>query len=167
MSVKLRDKNNKDNEWLGPFRVGPYDLVALKYSIQICGGPQAFGGLMISHLDQLARFSNWPVCVGYEFQGKTSDLSEYFDVEKGIIVGIKLYPDTNDANQYNHQLRLTELLKSCKPIVLTLHEKEESLEETFIKKVESETKIPVVVTSYGPTKEDRRIRNGWENLFTT
>lgn len=168
MTAEISDKNNVGNEWLGPFRVGAFDSVAFNYALEICGGRNAFRGLMVSHLDHLNKRRSWPVCDGYEFAGKASDLEDYFDVRHGVIVGIKFCRDSSSLGMEKHQLRLTELLKSCRPIVIHLRPSNAvSLERVFLNHVERQLQVPVVTVSYGPTKMDRKIRSGWENIFST
>lgn len=159
--------NDVANDWLGPFRNGQYDIVALRYAIEISGGKKSFDGLMISYLDVLSEHDEWKVCTAYAYEGDADDLAQYFDMEDGNIVGIKVHPDTRDNDHYAHQLRLTQLLKQCRPVLETLiAQNGKTLEEVFLQYVEAHLGIPVVATAHGPKKQDRQMRSGWEHLFT-
>ncbi len=159
--------NQNANEWLGEVRNGPYDIVATKYAIDIAGGPEMFTGLKISHLDELAKQQQWEVCEGYNYTGTEEDLSDFFETNNtGDIIRIKRHPDDGSDRHYDHQRKLTKLLKECKPILNTLKPTEEkSLEDVFIDYVEEQLDVPVVAVARGPRKEDRELRPGWEELF--
>jgi adenylosuccinate synthase len=159
--------NNTANDWLGEFRNGNYDIVAMKYAIKISGGKESFNGLKISYMDILSQRNEWKVCEGYKLDSEETDFEDFFNVENGIITEIKIHPDTDKQEHENHQLRLTELLKKCQPILKILKPTEEkTLEQVFIEYVEENIKIPVVTLAYGPKASDRKIRPGYENLFT-
>jgi adenylosuccinate synthase len=166
-TIQENTDNNAENDWLGEFRNGNYDIVAMKYAIKISGGNESFDGLKFSYMDVLSQRNEWQICEGYKFNGDAIDLEDFFDIENGIITEIKVYPNTQDEAHYQHQLRLTELIKNCQPILKTLKPTEEkTLEQVFIGYVEEKIKLPVVVTAYGPKASDRKIRPGYENLFT-
>lgn len=158
--------NEFANEWLGEFRNGYYDTVAMNYAIEISGGRESFDGLSISYLDKLENRPVWEVCEAYMYTGRATDLDDFFVVEDDRIVGIKKHPDTRDEKHYAHQLRLTELLKECEPVVKVLKPTDsENLEEVFLQYVEEKIQLPVVATAHGPRKIDRQARPGWEHLF--
>lgn len=158
--------NNTANEWLGEFRNGNYDIVAMKYAIEISGGRESFDGLKISYLDVLSKRNEWQVCEGYKLDSEENNIEDFFNIENGIIKEIKVHPDINKEAHEKHQLHLTELLKKCQPILKTLEAtKEKTLEEVFIEYVEENIQIPVVALAYGPKASDRKIRPGYENLF--
>lgn len=151
--------NNAGNDWLGDFRTGHFDIVALKYALEISGGPETFNGIVMSFLDVLAKRDQWQVCDAYEFEGKQDDLTEYFQLEGSRIIGIKVYPDARDQAHYQHQLQLTRLLKKCHPQLETLTAtSSESLEQVFLNYVEDKLSLPVVGTAYGPKVGDRHFR---------
>ncbi len=159
--------NNTGNDWLGDFKNGQYDLVAMQYSLAISGGANTYDGLIISYLDVLNQFSEWQVCEAYIFDGIADDLEDYFVIEDGVIKAIKVVANTQDEKHYNHQVRLTELLKQCKPVLRTLVATEDkSLEQVFLEYVEENLKVNVVATSHGPKASDRRIRKGHEALLS-
>jgi adenylosuccinate synthase len=51
-TLELPDRHNTGNEWQGPFRVGHFDAVALRYAIDVCGGVD---GIALTHLDVAER----------------------------------------------------------------------------------------------------------------
>lgn len=158
--------NNSDNDWLGEFRNGNYDIVAMKYAIEISGGRPSFNGLKISYMDVLSERSEWQVCEGYQYYGFASDLDRYFETKNGIITEIKVHSDIDKQEHENHQLRLTELLKECQPILKTLKSTpEKTLEQVFLEYVEEKIQLPVVAVGYGPKASDRKVRPGYESLF--
>lgn len=161
MTREIEEAHNPDNEWLGKVRKGPLDLVAVKYSIKICGWVD---GLLVSHLDVMNRYHDWPVCVAYRYDGNAADLDGYFEVVAGLITGIKLHSD--GPGHYEHQLRLTQMLNHCQPVVVKLAAtNSQTLEEVFIGYVESELGIPVMAVARGPKATDRKVREGWGQLF--
>lgn len=148
--------NNVANDWLGEFRNGHFDVVALDYAFRIEKDTKAVDGLMVSFLDVLATRDAWDVCEAYEYTGQATDLEDYFYLEGDKIVGIKLHQDEGGDEHYRHQLRLTELLKECRPILTTLSSQDgEKLEDLFISYVESRMDVPVVGRAYGPGVYDR------------
>ena len=56
----------EQNRYQGAVRVGPLDLVALRYAVRSCGGPSAFSGLAVTWFDQIAANGTWAVCDRYE-----------------------------------------------------------------------------------------------------
>lgn len=157
----------QDNKWIGDFRNGSYDLIALKYAVAISGGKESYDGLIVSYLDELLKRNEWPICVAYEYKGDHSELRKYFDLNKdGLITGIKVYTGSNNNEQLIHQKGLTELLEKCSPVEINLSPSiSKSLEENFIDFVERNIEIPVVALAHGPKISDRKARPGYEFLF--
>ena len=168
-SIHEIDNNlSEDNKWIGEFRNGNYDIVAMKYAIEISGGKETFNGLKISYMDEVLKAKEWEVCVAYKYEGKELDLERYFIVENGLITGIKVRPNTRDIAQLNHQIKLTQILKECQPILKTLRsENGKPLELVFIDFIETNLDLPVVATAYGTKISDRHIRTGHESLFAS
>ncbi len=157
--------NNAGNDWLGEFRNGNYDVVAMKYALAVSGGINSFDGLVISYLDILEKFNEWQICVGYKCDS-SENLEDFFEISDGVITGIKVHPNTQDEKHYSHQVRLTELLKQCVPVLTTIKATDEkTLEEVYLDFVEENLKVPVVALARGPKSTDREIRKGWEYLF--
>ncbi len=167
MTDSIQETHNNWTEWLGEFRNGNYDIVAMKYAVEISGGKKSFDGLMISYLDVLSQKNEWQICEGYKFNGENTNLEDYFEMENDIITGIKIYPNTQDEAHYKHQLQLTKLLNQCQPILSTLKpENNKTMVDTFLDYVEEKIQIPVVAEGWGPKAKDRKIRSGYEYLFT-
>lgn len=160
--------NKRANEWLGEFKIGQYDLIATRYGLDLAGGKTAFDGFMMSYLDVLSNYPKWGVVEAYTFDGDDTDLTEYFEMKDDLVIGIKLHSDTRDEAHYQHQARLTELLRKCSPVVTYLSPTEnKSLEEVFIEYVEEKTGVPIIAVSRGPKAEDREKRASWEKVFGT
>lgn len=148
--------NNQANDWLGEFRTGYFDIVALRYALAFSGGANSYDGLVLSYLDVLRKRKEWQVCEAYEYRGRDKDLERFFDLEGKRIMGIRVYPDTRDEAHYQHQLELTRLLKDCYPVLKTLTPtSSEALEQVFIDYVENKLEVPVVGTAHGPKIKDR------------
>ena len=59
------EDHNKQGPWQGNFRSGAFDVAALNYALNVCGGVDE---ISMSHLDSLAKYKGTkiPVCTGYE-----------------------------------------------------------------------------------------------------
>lgn len=169
MTDLIEETHNAEGSWwLGEFRNGNYDVIATRYAIEISGGRQTYDGLMISYLDVLNKFNKWQVVEEYVFEGKApGDLDQFFEMKDGKIVGIKFHQDLGDQAHLDHQIKLTQLLKNCRPMLTTLKpENGKTLEQVFLQYVEEKLGIPVIAVSHGPRAEDRELRPGYEHLFT-
>lgn len=169
MTKNIYEKHNSnpvDIPWLGEFKKGHYDVVAMKYAIEASGGVQVYDGLIINFLDLLKNLNEWQVVEAYEFDGKKDGLEDFFVIENGLLRGIKVHPDDGGPAHIEHLATLTKLLKNCYPVLKTLKGDTEPLTEVFIKYVESNLGVPVVATAEGPLVEDRKFRSGYHNLFT-
>ncbi|MFA6184644.1 MAG: adenylosuccinate synthetase [Candidatus Shapirobacteria bacterium] len=161
-SIIESSDNNGANEWLGPFRNGNFDLVAMKYALNFSG---SISGLGISYLDILNQNQNWQVCESYQYLGDKNNLQDFFEIEDNKIIAIKIYKGVNKSDQINHQVQLTNLLKNCHPILTTLKSTDnKNLEEIFINYVEQKLEIPVVLVGYGPKSSDRKFRINLSDL---
>lgn len=148
--------NNVANDWFGEFQNGVYDIVALKYSLQVANLTKPIDGLMISYMDVLNKKSAWPVCEAYTYTGNFSHPEEYFQIQDNQVIGIKLHPDTGESSHYQYQLQLTRLLKDCRPILRSLQPNaDKSLSQVFLDYVEDKLDLPVVAVGLGPKASDR------------
>ena len=145
----LPDSHKDDNRWQGKVRVGPLDLVSLRYSIEVCGGPEYFDGLAITWLDQIKKFGRWDVCVGYEgYDEKFFSSSSHMNVRRG-----------SDEEQLNYQQALGQNLLQCKPIIKSYDVSsmaEGELIELCSNVLVDALGVPVRMASLGPT-EDQKI----------
>lgn len=159
--------NSTGQEWLGEFRNGYYDTVALRYGIEVAGGIRSFDGLMISYFDALIGRHDWPICTAYTYSGEArTDLSNFFEMDGERITGIKFYPETDGKRLEAHQRQLTALLNDCQPVVTILRSTEnQTLEEVFTEFVQDKLGLPVVAIARGPKASDREILPGYMELF--
>ncbi|WP_457638638.1 adenylosuccinate synthase [Persephonella sp.] len=132
---KLRDEGHEYGTTTGrPRRCGWLDLVALRFAARING----MDGLIITKLDVLDHFDEIKVAVAYEYEG---------EIMKDFPASLKI-------------------LEKCKPVYKTLKgwdkstsglkDRSELPDEVweFIKTVEEETGVPVVMLSTGPERTE-------------
>lgn len=138
MSERLLPGSSKhETRYQGKARVGPLDLVLLRYAIDVCGGPTAFNGLAITWFDQIQANGIWNVCDSYE----GTDDDTLFTPEGNI----KAY---DGPDRGSHQRRLGEALHRCRPRI-------ESFEPTVpvcANLLAEKLGIPVRMISVGPTE---------------
>jgi adenylosuccinate synthase len=141
-------KNN--NRYQGEVRVGPLDLVALRYSIDVCGGPSAFDGLAVTWFDQIQKVGVWQTCDRY----KGTDDSTLFENNSRIHVR-----HGSDDHQIEHQQRLAKALFSCKPTITSRNllptETEEGLINLCTSTLSDKLRVPVRMISFGQTENDK------------
>lgn len=142
MHEDIPDIHNKLHPYQGNFRIGYFDLPALKYAIEVIGGVDE---LMVTHLDTVKHHPSLAaMCVAYNGAYLNPQFFR-FDEYKAAR-GIKV----NRSPSLEHQARLTEALFQCTPlpavgisgIGLLNRLKEEGLNVTCI--------------SQGPTMEDKK-----------
>lgn len=151
MLERLLPGSNKDeNRWQGKVRVGPLDLVALRYSIAVCGGPEVFKGLAVSWFDQIAKNGRWDVCDAYE--GATDN--NYFSPTGEILVRCG-----TDQKQVEHQEELGRQLNHCRPVITSYDLKgmgEDEVVDLCSRVLEEKLRVKVRMISLGSTEEDKR-----------
>ena len=136
---KLRDNGNEYGATTGrPRRCGWFDCVLVRHAIDVNG----LSGLILTKLDVLDGFEEIKICTHYELNGKK----------------IEEFP--SDAISQ----------RKCEPIYETLKGWEGSIKDcknfddlsleakNFVKKVEELLKIPVVMLSNGPKREEIIVR---------
>ena len=152
MSESLLPGSHKiKNRYQGEVRVGPLDLVMLRYAIDCCGGPSAFDGLAITWFDQIQQNGSWKVSNSYSSttQGLFSDCRT-----------VRLWSGQDiEECQLDYQQRLGEALHRCRPVV---HEVGLSSErcndrdfDICAEKLRTELKVDVRMVSFGPTEQDK------------
>lgn len=150
---KLLPGSNKDeNRWQGKVRVGALDLVTLRYSIDVCGGPKAFDGLAITWFDQIPVLGRWPVCDSYiGTNGHGSQ--EFFSPEGDILVR-----RGSDQSQLDHQKALGDRMRKCQP-KLTWHDLPPGGRDCVIELcadvLSEKLEVPVRMVSFGQTEDDK------------
>ena len=150
MVDRLLPGSNKDeNRWQGKVRVGPLDLVALRYAISVCGGADVFDGLIITWFDQVETIGRWDLC--YQYTGATD--STFFTAAGEIKVRRGA-----DKVQLAYQQLLGEQLLLCKPKVTSIELPKggrDGLIDLCKEQLEGALKVPVRMISFGPTEEDK------------
>jgi adenylosuccinate synthase len=105
----LAEPHNDDSGWQGRFRRGHPDAVLLRYAVEAAG---PLDGLMVSHLDALARGTPLHWCSSYlGAQQDDAPLCRRDAVEAQRIVGLK----HGGLGDLSHQARLTALLGRIRP----------------------------------------------------
>lgn len=153
MAEQLFPKIYRDeNRWRGGVRVGAIDLVMLRYAIEVCGGPSAFGGLAVTCFDHVVGNGEWRICKKYNSED-TKDRT--FFTPSGEI---KVRRGTDDE-QLEYQEKLGKQLMNCRPEITTLKIPEcmgrEELYAFCASVLEKELGVPVKMISFGPTELDK------------
>lgn len=161
----IETHNNNGNDWLGDFKTGHFDIIALNYAIAAGGGKKSFDGLFVSYMDILKHKEEWDVVEAYEYMGERKDIDQFFHTDNGKITGIRVHPDTDKEAHEQHQLQLTKLLEECKPVTRTLSAQPgKSLEKVFLDYVTESLGVQVVGTAYGPKVTDRYFGPYWNSI---
>jgi len=146
----LPGSHKDENRYQGKIRVGPLDLVLLRYALNSCGGPTAFDGLAITWFDQIQVNGEWRFCDHYREFGD----QHYFTSEGELRVR-----HGNDEAQLLHQENLGQQLLRCLPEV-TIHNlppnaKLDSLYNLCADILKDKLGVPVRMVSFGPTERDK------------
>jgi adenylosuccinate synthase len=153
MAENLLPGSHKDeNRFQGKVRVGPMDLVLLRYAIEACG-PQAFDGLAITWFDQVQRNGRWQVC--NQYRGVTDPT--FFDSPERIKVRVG-----DDEAQLVHQERLGILLRTCSSELTEFSVVPDAgrgdLYDLCAGVLHEQLNVPVRMVSFGPTERDKECR---------
>lgn len=131
LSKLLPDTSNLTNPWQGNFRVGFFDLVTLRYAVEVLG---SVDGIALTHLDKLKSMPEWKICNSY-----TSETGE-------ILQKIEVMHPTDNI----YQQKLGEMLQKCTPnYILPPSE--------YVQFIQDQIKVPIVITSSGPKAGDKTI----------
>lgn len=146
----LPGSHKEDNRWQGKVRVGALDLVALRYAIGVCGGPETFDGLAITWFDQVMEAGKWNLCDKYT----GADDAEFF-TQSGEI---KINRSADEA-QLKHQEELGKALNGCNPQLFS-HDigqgtSEDNASELCSNVLQDTLGVPVRMISFGPTEKDK------------
>jgi adenylosuccinate synthase len=146
----LPGSNKEENRWQGCVRVGPLDFVALRYAINVCGGPSVFTGLAVTWFDQIPVFGKWQYCDSYN-----RAIDPFFFTDTGEINVRR----GADENQLLYQKRLGELLRDCRPNVttyaITPDATRDQLSALCTSVMREHTGISVRMISLGPTEREK------------
>ncbi len=150
MSESLLPGSSKSvNRWQGTVRVGPLDLVALRYALA-ASGEKAYDGLAITWFDQIERLGQWRVATHYR---GPHDLQ--FFTSRG---DIKLQTGEGET-QLAHLGQLTKQLQAKRPEVTTIPLKNDinrdDLYDLCATTLQEHLGVPVRMISFGPTERDK------------
>lgn len=150
MVEQLLPGSSKDeNRFQGKVRVGPLDLVALRYSIDVCGGSSAFDGLAITWFDQMQALGEWNICDTYI----GAEDREFFSPQGEIHVR-----RGEDNAQLVYQEQLGNMLRACTPTVTRFNLKESSQSELIAlcsDVLKEKLSVPVRMMSFGSTEDTK------------
>ncbi|HEU5114713.1 MAG TPA: adenylosuccinate synthetase [Candidatus Paceibacterota bacterium] len=155
-SSELTDKllpgsHKNENRWQGKVRVGPLDFVALRYAVDVCGGPGAFDGIAVTWFDQILVAGAWRMCDRYL---KTNG-SEFFSSD-GRTINVRR---GEDESQIRRQAELAEALFKCAPAIDS-HEPlgkgdEAKATELCSAVFDEKLGVPVRMISFGSTEDGK------------
>lgn len=151
MAESLLPGSHKDeNRYQGEVRIGPLDLVLLRYAIEVCGGPTAFDGLTITWFDQIQKNGAWHFCNRY----RGADDPKFFTPSGAI----KVRRGT-DAEQLEYQEALGQKLSRCMPKITTKEMPLTAERDEFFSLcadvLQEKVEVPVRMVSFGPTERDK------------
>jgi len=150
---RIPDYHNQTNPWQGKMRVGWFDMVAAKYSLDVIGGVDS---IALTCVDRLENVDDMKICEAYRYNGdeEISDYFNYDECEDGkIIFGIKKAEDPT----HEHQQKLGELLGDCEPIYSNWRGWDYGKYIGFIAK---ELETPVSIVSFGTEAKDKKMIKG-------
>jgi adenylosuccinate synthase len=145
----LPDSSKMNNRWQGDVRIGPLDLVAMKYALEACGGASAFDGLALTWFDQIQTIGQWQVCSSYQNASDTN----FFSENGNIKIKHLSCPD-----QLIRQKQLTEQLFNCRPNIDSYDLTGKSQKELIkfaAEFLQGNLKVPLKMISFGPTEADK------------
>lgn len=139
----------EDNRWQGRVRVGPLDLILLRYAIAASGGPKAYDGLAITWFDQVQRNGSW------WFADRYSNPDYNFFTPQGepkVRVG-------EDAVQLDYLEALGKALTGMVPVLdeckISEQATREELYELCAGVLYEKLQVPVRMISFGSTERDK------------
>lgn len=146
----LPEEFGNPDRYRGIVRAGPLDLVALRYSLEVCGGRSAFDGLCVTWCDTVKRLGELAVCAAYD-----GVLPQEFFTEVG---DLRVSHGSNDAQLYRQE-RLTNVLLTCKPRVtkykLPAFSNKEDTRQLVAGVLQGALGVPVRMAGFGPTEQDK------------
>lgn len=146
----LPGSNKEENRYQGKVRVGPMDLVLLRYALQVCGGPSAFDGLAVTWFDQVTTNGVWHLCRRY----LNADDPNFFTSSGEI----KIYHGKAD-DQLGYQEALGKQLFRCEPEITSIEiPASASRDELFslcAGVLQDELAVPLRLVGFGPTELDK------------
>lgn len=138
------------DRYRGKVRVGSLDAVALRYALNVCGGPNAFDAIAVTWFDSVLRRGTWKICERYE--GSTDERYFTRDGEIRIRCG-------EDDEQLRYQQGLGEALSACRPIYREHSVQPDATREQAIalcqRVFNEQLGVPVRMVAFGPTELDK------------
>ena len=150
----LPGSNKQENRWQGSVRVGPLDLVALRYALA-ASGEGAYDALALTWFDQIEKLGTWRLVDRYN-----GPLDPTFFTADG---NIKVRVGT-DAAQLAYLGQLTKTLEVATPMVSTvalptikrpLSDIRNELYQLVAETLLAHLGVPVRMISFGPTEWDK------------
>ncbi len=146
----LPGSHKEENRYQGKVRVGPLDLVLLRYAIEVAGGPSAFDGLAITWFDQIQTNGVWHICDRYQNANNSTFFSPTGE--------LKVRRGT-DAAQLDYQEKLGQQLLGCVPEITSYElpsvAGRDELFSFCADVLKSKLGVPVRMVSFGPTEQDK------------
>jgi adenylosuccinate synthase len=150
MSESLLPGSNKQtNRWQGSVRVGPLDLVSLRYALA-ASGKDAYDGLAITWFDQIEKLGSWRIATHYE----DTHTPRFFTKDGNIKVRVG-----EDQIQLAYLGQLTKKLQAVAPVVsqvlLPFGRNRDELYQLCASTLKEHLGVPVRMVSFGPTERDK------------
>ena len=150
MSESLLPGSNKhENRWQGSVRVGPLDLVLLRYALA-ASGEGAYDGLAITWFDQVEKLGAWRMATHYDGPRH----SRFFTEDGNIKVRVG-----TDETQLAYLGELTKQLQAVTPVVsqvlLPFGGSRDELYQLCADTFQEHLGVPVRMVSFGPTERDK------------
>jgi adenylosuccinate synthase len=146
----LPGSSKEENRYQGKVRVGPLDIVLLRYAIAACGGPDAFQGLAVTWFDQIKANGAWQIADRY----RESLDARWFSRQGNLIAC-----DADDDLQLKRQENLGAYLSECTPDVTAIDVapimEREALFDFCAGILNDKLNVPVRMVSLGPTEVDK------------
>jgi adenylosuccinate synthase len=146
------EKHNATNKFQQNFRVGPLDLIALRYALKVNGDVDS---IALTHYDYVWKVDPY-VCDRYIYDGEEDkDFIDHFDFfDRDIFSGNILIKEILKSPKIDlkYQEKLTNHLFKCKPNLSLI-------KDNFIEIVSESLKTKVSLVSYGPTMIDKKVIN--------
>ncbi len=148
----LPGSHKEENRWQGKVRVGPLDIVLLRYAIEVCGGTKAFDGIALTWFDQIEKNGVWSICTDY---GDIHQREPFFFNPRG-----HLYVNRLLGNEEHLQMmeEAGKVLESCRPKTTTYDMSHMSKKEMIAlcgTVLQEKLGVPVRMVSFGPTERDK------------
>lgn len=141
----LPGSHKEENRFQGKVRVGPLDLVLLRYAIEVCGGPKAFQGIAVTWFDQIIKDRAWRICDRYKSMN-----------------AIEVWKGEENDEQLKYQKFLGKALLRTEPEITTLEiplgAGQDELYSLCADVLYEKLGVPVRMVSFGPTELDKIYR---------